>query len=236
MTDATSRVFLFLQGPHGPFFRGLAGRLAADGAQVHRAAFNASDEAEWGRAGQLHRFNAGCGAFASWLDQHLDALGVTDIVLYGDTRPVHRIAMKRARERGITTHCFEEGYIRPSWVTYERLGTNGNSLLTTISLPRMAKALGQGTRPEEEEVPATWGDSRQHLWYSARYHARCLLPTRRYGRFRGHRDMPLLRECAWYWLRVAKLPAIWLWRTIQQWLLLRSSKTFHLVLPAAFLR
>jgi len=229
MTDASDRVFLFLQGPHGPFFRDLARALAGLGAAVHRAAFNAADEAEWGGAGRVHRFNEPETAFEEWLIQQLDAHGVTDIVLYGDTRPVHATAITAARAREIRTHCFEEGYIRPSWVTYERAGNNGNSPLMSISLPGMAGALGAGTKPEEE-APATWGDSRQHLWHSARYHARCLMPTRRYGRFRGHRDMPLFRECATYARRAMELPWIRLRRGVQQWLLLRSSKTFHLVL------
>lgn len=229
MAEANDRVFLFLQGPHGPFFRRLAKALKRQGAEVLRAAFNASDEAEWGKAGPLLRFNDTSEGFGDWLVQRIEAHGITDIVLYGDTRPVHVTALKVAKARGLTTHCLEEGYVRPSWVTYERQGSNGNSPLMSISLPRMAQALGQGVKPEEE-VPATWGDARQHLWHSALYHARCLFPTRRYGRFRGHRDMPLLRECTWYWARTAKMPWIWMHRTFQQWLLLRSSKTFHLVL------
>ena len=229
MTETSERVFLFLQGPHGPFFRSLARALKGRGADVMRVAFNASDEAEWGKAGPLLRFNDGAGAFGDWLSQRIEAHGITDIVLYGDTRPVHVTALRIAQEHGLTTHCLEEGYVRPSWITYERQGNNGNSPLMDISLPRMVQALGRGTKPEEE-VPATWGDARQHLWHSALYHARCLLPTRRYGRFKGHRDMPLLRECSWYWARTLKGPWIWAWRSVQQWLLLRSSKTYHLAL------
>ncbi len=229
MTEASKRVFLFLQGPHGPFFRRLGKALTREGATVLRAAFNASDEAEWGKAGQLLRFNDQADAFGEWLIQRIEAHGITDIVLYGDTRPVHVTALDVANDRGLICHCLEEGYVRPSWVTYERKGNNGNSPLMSISLPRMAQALGQGDEPKEG-APATWGNARQHLWFSALYHARCLIPTRFYGRFRGHRDMPLLRECTWYWARTAQMPWIWLRRSIQQWLLLRSSKTFHLAL------
>ena len=229
MLNAEGRVFLFLQGPHGPFFRRLGKALADKGARVHRVAFNASDESEWGRTGALHRFNDDPENFRDWLIQRIDAHGITDIVLYGDTRPVHRTAITIARERGIVTHCLEEGYIRPNLITYERTGTNANSRLMEISLPRMAQSLGAASEPEDE-LPATWGDYRQHLWYSALYHARCLVPNGRYGRFRGHRDESLLRECSWYWSRAAKTPAIWLWRSLRQWMLLRSDKTFHLVL------
>jgi len=144
--------------------------------------------------------------------------------------PVHRIALEVARARGLTTHCLEEGYIRPSWITYERHGNNGNSPLMSISLPRMAKALGTVQEPPEETIPATWGDSRQHLWHSALYHMRCLIPSTRYGRLRRHRKKPLVAECAWYVLRALKAPWIRLRRGWQQWWLLRSDKTFHLCL------
>jgi len=230
MTVVLGRVFLFLQGPHGPFFRELARALAREGAGVHRVAFNAADEAEWRRMGPLVRYNDDDASFADWLAQYVAAHAITDIVLYGDTRPVHRIALEVARARGLTTHCLEEGYIRPSWITYERHGNNGNSPLMSISLPRMAKALGTVQEPPEETIPATWGDSRQHLWHSALYHMRCLIPSTRYGRLRRHRKKPLVAECAWYVLRALKAPWIRLRRGWQQWWLLRSDKTFHLCL------
>ncbi|MEO1491049.1 MAG: capsule biosynthesis protein CapA [Pseudomonadota bacterium] len=229
MIDATGRHFLFLQGPHGPFFHLLAGALAAAGADVQRVAFNAADEREWSDVGPLHRFNDEIDAFGPWLEQRFEATAFTDIVIYGDTRPIHRIARAIAEARGLTVHCLEEGYVRPSWITYERAGNNGNSRLMSISLPRMAEAMGHTARPEPS-VPATWGDANQHLWYSAWYHAHCLLPSRRFSRFHGHRDMPLFSECATYWLRAAKMPFIWARRTLQQRRLLNSDKPFHLVM------
>lgn len=229
MPEVEERVFLFLQGPHGPFFRCLARFLVQHGANVHRAAFNAADEAEWRNAGPLHRFNDDPDRFDGWLTQQIQAHGITDIVLYGDTRPVHRTAIAIARTRGIETHCFEEGYIRPNWITYERQGANANSRTMSISLPRMAQALGTPSRPESE-TSASWGDYRQHLWFSAAYHARCLLPARRYGRLCRRRGESLLRECAWYGWRALMTPSIWAWRSLRQWALLRSDKAFHLVL------
>lgn len=230
MPGAPQRVFLFMQGPHGPFFHKLALRLKAEGAVVMRVAFNVADEVEWRGAGALLRFNQPASGFSDWLRQRIEAHRITDIVLYGDTRHVHADAISVANELGLVTHCLEEGYVRPRWVTYERQGNNGNSPLMSLSVPRMAKALGEGGWQPEREAPATWGDARQHLWHSALYHLRCLLPAQRYGRCRGHRNEPLLRECAWYLLRTVKMPWIWFTRSLRQWLLLRSSKTFHLVL------
>ena len=72
---AESRVFLMLQGPHGPFFRQLARELMAGGAEVRRVAFNAADEAEWRGIGPLDRYNAREDAFAEWLEQRILAYG-----------------------------------------------------------------------------------------------------------------------------------------------------------------
>ncbi|SSW66977.1 hypothetical protein AGI3411_02857 [Achromobacter agilis] len=55
--------------------------------------------------------------------------GITDVVLFGDCRPVHRPAIELAKQAGIRVHVFEEGYFRPYWVTLERGGVNGYSAL-----------------------------------------------------------------------------------------------------------
>ena len=44
---AQNRVFLFLQGPHGPFFHRLGKMLRLAGAEVWRVGFNAGDRAFW---------------------------------------------------------------------------------------------------------------------------------------------------------------------------------------------
>ena len=51
------------------------------------------------------------------------------VVLFGDERPVHRVARRIARAFGIPVWCFEEGYLRPNYVTFERDGNNANSPL-----------------------------------------------------------------------------------------------------------
>jgi capsular polysaccharide export protein len=205
MNEAAGRVFLFLQGPHGPLFRQLSARLGAAGAEVRRIAFNPGDEAEWGGAGSLERYLGPPGAYPEWLAHQLAIHRVTDIVLYGDSRPVHARAIAVARPRGILCHCLEEGYLRPHCVTYERWGNNGNSPLWEISLARMAQALGPAAPPPEGPHDG-WGAHRPHLWHSARYHARLLLPSRRYGRHRSHRDLTLWREFGHYLRRLAGLP------------------------------
>nr|WP_301841766.1 capsular biosynthesis protein [Pseudomonas sp. JQ170] len=65
----------------------------------------------------------------AYYSERFRELDVTDLVLFGDCRPVHRPAVALARRLGIRVHVFEEGYFRPYWITLERDGVNNNSLL-----------------------------------------------------------------------------------------------------------
>jgi len=227
--EASGHVFLFLQGPHGPFFRRLAMRLSAAGAGVRRIAFNPGDEAEWAGAGPLDRYLGSERAYPDWLAHQLTLHGVTDIILYGDARPEHAQAIEIAKPRGILCHCLEEGYLRPYRVTYERWGNNGNSRLCNISLARMVRALDPAAAPLEEPGDG-WGAYRSHLWHSARYHARMLLPSHRYGRHRSRRGLPLWSEFGIYLRRLAGLPLRRLVQGLRTRRLLASGQSFHLVL------
>jgi len=229
MGNAAGRVFLFLQGPHGPFFRQLSSRLVAAGAGVRRIAFNPGDEAEWRDAGPLERYLGSPGAYPEWLAHRLAIHRVTDIVLYGDSRPEHARAIEVARSRGILCHCLEEGYLRPHRVTYERWGNNGNSPLHGISLARMAEAIGPAAPPPEGPHDG-WGAHRPHLWHSVLYHARLLMPSRRYGRHRSRRDLTLWRELGHYLRRLTGLPLRRILQGLRARRLLANGCRYHLVL------
>lgn len=125
-----SRVFLFLQGPASRLFNQLGGALAARGHGVHRVNFHGGDQLFWRRPGALN-YRGRDRDWPDFLETMILDLRVTDIVLFGDCRPRHRAAVMVARQLQLPVHVFEEGYIRPNWVTLELGGVNGHS-----SLPR----------------------------------------------------------------------------------------------------
>ena len=88
-----SRSFLFLQGPHGPFFHRLGAMLRAAGCTVHRIGFNRGDQAFWPDRASYIPFKGRPEDWPATLERQIDALKVTDIVLYGDTRPIHAAAV-----------------------------------------------------------------------------------------------------------------------------------------------
>ena len=124
----SKRRFLFLQGVCSPFFAHLADRLGADGHHVLKINFTAGDVAYWGRRDSV-AFRGRPENLRDFLDGVYRHHEITDQVLFGDRRPVHRPAVEHGEALGVRTHVFEEGYFRPHWVTLEREGVNGHSLL-----------------------------------------------------------------------------------------------------------
>lgn len=122
---AADRRFLFLQGPPGPFFRLLGAQLAEFGAQVHRINLSGGDRYDW-REGAI-AYRARPSRWPLYIDGFLRDHRITDLVLFGDCRPMHRSALGLAQLRGVRVHVYEEGYIRPDWMTLEGDGVNGNS-------------------------------------------------------------------------------------------------------------
>ena len=122
------RRFLFLQGPCTPFYARLVDRLHADGHAVCKIHFNAGD-AVYLSGGDSIAFRDAPDHLKDFLDRIYRDLGITDQILFGDQRPVHRPAVAHGEVFGVRTHVFEEGYFRPYWVTLEREGVNGHSLL-----------------------------------------------------------------------------------------------------------
>ncbi|NHQ75955.1 hypothetical protein HAT86_16015 [Roseovarius gahaiensis] len=156
------RTFLFLQGPHGPFFYRLARMLTRAGATVWRVGFNAGDQAFWPDRRSYIAYLDTPENWPETFDTLLSDKGVTDLVLYGDTRPIHAQAVAAARAAGLRIHVFEEGYLRPYWVTYERGGTNGHSRLMDMSVAQMRSAL-ENSDMDSALHPASWGDMRHHM-------------------------------------------------------------------------
>lgn len=122
------RTFLLLQGPATPFFTSLAEGLRQHGCQVLKLNFNAGDRLYW-RGSHAVDYSGRPSDLPEYLDGLYRRFGVTDQLLFGDRRPIHRPAVELGKSRGVRTHVYEEGYFRPYWVTLERQGVNGHSPL-----------------------------------------------------------------------------------------------------------
>ncbi|MFP4274541.1 MAG: capsule biosynthesis protein [Paracoccaceae bacterium] len=226
---AAPRVFLFLQGPHGPFFHRLGRMLRRAGCEVWRVGFNAGDRAFWFDPASYIAHAGGIEAWPARLEALLDERRVTDLVLYGDTRPVHAEAVRIARARGLTVHVFEEGYLRPYWVTYERGGANGHSRLMEMSVAEMQAALALSDM-EAPLPPAHWGDMRQHIFYGALYHWFLMFRNGDYRQFRPHRALSVTKEFQLYVKRLLLMPWHAAERAVATWRVRNGGFPYHLAL------
>ena len=190
---ADKKNFLFLQGPHGPFFGMLARNLQAAGHSVLKVGFNRGDRFFWPRDLAYTPYTGTESLWETALAELIKTRNITDIVLYGDARFLHATAVKLAKARALKLHCFEEGYLRPFWATYERSGSNGNSALMNMSLDEM-RARMDPDAIEIGDVPSQWGPLWHHIYYGALYHLNLLLPSKTYANYRPHRENSVRQE------------------------------------------
>jgi capsular polysaccharide export protein len=183
------RSFLFLQGPPGPFFWQLSREISARGCAVHRINLNGGDRHDWPEGAVDF-----CGRSATWpmfFDRFVREHAITDLVLYGDCRPMHLAAHRLAKLRGVEIHVFEEGYIRPDWMTLEPDGVNGHSTLERDPALLRAKARALPPLPSLPPITASFGRrARDSYWY---YH-RVVTGRFRFPFYRSHRKGMIIVE------------------------------------------
>ena len=143
---------LLLQGPLGPFFARFAEMLAAAGATVEKVNFNGGDWLFYPHA--EHVFRAPTGEWPRYLEELLRRERYDLVFLFGDCRPIHRAAREVASRCGVEVGVFEEGYLRPNYVTLERGGVNDHSPLSRD--PAHYRARGAGEVPAAGPLGSTF--------------------------------------------------------------------------------
>lgn len=182
-TSVQTRRFLFLQGNASPFFARLAQSLRSNGHSVHRINFNGGDVAFWPLPGAVD-FTDKIARWPAFLANRLSEWGVTDIVLLGDCRPLHRHAISVAARFGVAVYVFEEGYLRPNWITLEVGGVNAYSSLGRD--PQWFVETANGLPPWSEPEPAINSMMRRAI-DDIRYVLATTLGAWRFTGYRSHR-------------------------------------------------
>jgi capsular polysaccharide export protein len=187
------RSFLFLQGPPGPFFARLGDALAALGHGVHRINFNGGDRRSWPSGAADFR-----GSLDDWprfFEDFVQANTVTDLILFGDCRPLHSAAHGIAKLNHLRIHVFEEGYIRPDWVTLEVDGVNGNSTLSKDPDWYLEAAR---TLPPLPTYPGVASSFKRRASEALSYYTQSVLQSWRFRQYRSHREgMVIVEGLGW---------------------------------------
>ncbi len=120
------RVFLFLQGPSSPLFAEIARKLEVAGGRCIRINLNAGDRISWRRPNAFN-YRGDFDGWRAYVRRLIEVEGTTDMILHGEERPYHRVAIEEAHRAGVRVNVVEMGYLRPDWVTLERDGLSSNS-------------------------------------------------------------------------------------------------------------
>jgi capsular polysaccharide export protein len=192
---------LMLQGPVGPFFNRLAKDLRWAGANVHKINFNGGD---WfffptDATNFRHRMED----FPNFLEQVCEEKRIDTIMLFGDCREMHGVANAMAERCDLEVFVFEEGYIRPDYITMERHGVNGRSAMPQSGIFYL-NAPSPEPAPTNEIGPSIWHAT---AWAFTYYFWSIILwPL--FPRYRHHRPLSWFEGLAWvkgaarkYWYR-----------------------------------
>ncbi len=194
------RKFLLLQGPVGPFFGILSRHLRNAGHEVVKVNFNGGDDFFYARenlTGTTIDYEDGLDKWQEFVKNLAKSSGVTDLVVYGDCRPIHKTAIETLRTFGIRIHVLEEGYFRPNWVTYERDGVNYYS-----SLPRDAEFYRNYEAPKLPETRQVKSSFGRLVWFVMQYYFSHLYysNTGRFKNFRLHFADGNHHKAFWPWV------------------------------------
>ncbi len=190
----TPRKVLLLQGLMGRVFRRLGQQLIKSGHKVYKVNFNGGDRLFWRLPGAIEYRKS----FDEWPDTLRSIIrekGITDVVLFGDCRPHHLVATAVCRELNIPVHVFEEGYIRPDWVTLELGGVNGHSTLPRDPEYYRQLAAQLPPVPEHRQVPSSF---RRRATEGFLFNVADILSRWYYPHWANHRPWhPLIEGMGW---------------------------------------
>ena len=214
---------LLLQGPVGPFFARLAKDLRQAGAQVFKVNFNAGDWFFYPRG--AFNYRGTMQDWPAWFTALVESLRIDVLFLFGDCRPIHSVAHTIALARGLEIGVFEEGYVRPDYITLELFGVNAYSRLPRVPDYYLDKSENTiGTTKTHPVGNAYWAMA----WCSFWYFLMGALGKPLFRHYRHHRPLvievlPWLRS-AWrkHWYR-------WVERNAQDQLTGEWSQRYFLV-------
>lgn len=114
----------------GYFFNRLDHLFMNNGAKTFRIGLNAGDQF-FADANHFTPFKGRIEEWEGFIAGFFDKHDINMIFVFGDCRFYQSVAIKVAHQLGVEVFVFEEGYVRPDFITLEKNGVNDNT-----SLPR----------------------------------------------------------------------------------------------------
>ncbi|MDD2781612.1 capsular biosynthesis protein [Sulfuricurvum sp.] len=194
LSSFRDKKIVLLQGPVGPFFKNLAEDLEEIGANVQKINFNGGD---WFfSSGNAINFTGKLEEWSGFFSDFIEQYAIDTVILFGDCREYHRVAHAIASQRNLDIGIFEEGYVRPDFITFEEFGVNGNSQLSRN--PNFYKTLDE----DQFSVDETTSVGNTFWWaagYAIVYYFFSALLAPFFRHYQHHRSLSLWETV--YWIR-----------------------------------
>ena len=182
---------LLLQGPHGPFFSRVAAGLLTSGARdVQKVNFNGGDCYYYPT--NSHAYTGTLADWPSYLALFIQQHSIDCIFVFGDCRPIHVQARTVALAKGVQFWVFEEGYVRPNFITLEQHGVNAHSSLPT------GRSVYDAFSPVQTAKEIQVGSSfLSAAGYAVKYFTAAAVAWPIFWRYQHHRDLTMLDGLRW---------------------------------------
>jgi len=178
----------------GPFFKELDMIFRKRGAITFKIGFNAGDW-YYSNKDNYIAYREKREKWKRFIENFLREKKIDKLFLFGDCRYYQKQAISVSISLGIEVFVFEEGYVRPDYVTMEKFGVNDFSHISRNS------AFYHKQKNEEVEIPLPARQSKFKMVYSAAiYYLLSNLLVWKYPNYKHHREFSALKE-AFYGLR-----------------------------------
>ena len=193
---------LLLQGPMGPFFKRFAQELEQKGANVVKVNFNAGD---WFFFQKGRNYRGALNDWSEYLSALVEDEKIDKVFLFGDERRYHKLAISKVlKPKNIDVYVFEEGYLRPSFITLEESGVNGNSKIPKdASFYKNNHFIGKS----RTDKPAVKGQFFKSILFSILYGLAQWIGYSFFRKYKHHRCLnPFKQGVLWLWAWLVKKP------------------------------
>lgn len=182
---------LLLQGPLGPFFKNLATAFKEKNASVVKVNLNAGDQFFY--PGAQYNFKGRLNEWKNFLEKIILIHKFDVILIFGQNRTYHLTARDLSQKYNIELGVFEEGYIRPYYVTLENYGVNKYSRLPKDPLfyaqqPQISKPI------LEKKIKNFFLCT---MWFACLYYLTSCLFGIFYKHYQHHRKLSLTELFPW---------------------------------------
>lgn len=179
---------LMLQGPMGTFFQKVESALTSKGAITYKICFNAGDYFFTSKPNRF-AYTGDQDQWNQYVKNFLTTNNIEKILLFGNCRFYHKEAIHVAKEMEIEVFVFEEGYIRPNYITLERNGVNGDSTIPRDPQFFIPLDITPSSKPQPVHINHLKMGLSSGLYYLLNVVFRSQFPH-----YQHHRDPSVLKE------------------------------------------